>query len=268
MSFFEDLILGLVTSAGAAAGGGNGGTSGFEPSDAFRRTQTNLGDPSADENELMQLILSLARSVGGIGGEPLPGGLTLESLASGELPDATQGRIQERAFAGVDEGLRRAGVQSSRTALGRGLGPASSFEATAFGELSRPLLESAAGRQASLEQAELDRLGGLRERTIANMLAIQDLPALNKLLSLRLAEGQRDELSLGRFPGDLPGFVGEDFGLPQDSLARPPQIPFDVRGRGDFRFSPDDSRHSSNQGGVPVPPANNDPFSRLNNRFG
>lgn len=204
-------IAALISSVGGLfdSGGSQTTTQEMQPSDLF--SMSRIGGAGSGENDLVALQQALfgsgAREILQTG---MPGELNAASLAGGRLSSATGRRLDQAAFGGLNEGLRRASAIAQERAGARGIGM-SSIEGIQEAELQRPLIENAAGLRASLEQSELSRLSGLRENLMGNLLRMQDSPALNRLLQLRMAE--QNQLQLSRFPGGLPDFVKGELGI-------------------------------------------------------
>lgn len=238
-------LLTLFASLAPYLSGGNDTeqVSGFEPSDVFSRNRTRLPGMGAPETELAGLQQSLAGKSFRAGMEALPSGLGLEALtggnvggvdfgglARGELGAAQTGRIHEMAFGGIQEGIDRALAAASDRALAQGV-PLSSMQYANQNELIRPLISEAGRMQAGLQMQELDslaglrsselgRLGDLRQRSLGNMLALQESPALNRLLSMRMAEAEQENLNMSRFPGGLPDYAYGTAGSEQSDRAK------------------------------------------------
>lgn len=204
------LVNGIFNLAGGLFGGGGGEqttTQEMQPNDIL--SMSRIGGARAGENELVALQQALFGKGAGelLGGTPEE--LNLSSIASGRISPTTSRNLDRIAFSGLDEGLRRASAIAQERAGARGIGM-SSIEAVQEAELQRPLISQAAGLRANLERAELDRLSGLRQNLLGNLFRMQESPALNRLLQLRMAE--QNNLQLTRFPGGLPDFVRDMFG--------------------------------------------------------
>ena len=196
-------IPAVLAMVGQWFGGGGEQSQELQESDVLSLMRRILPGMTPEEQMLAALQMSLAGQAfrGAAGGEV--GGLTLESLMRGELPGASRTRIHEQAFAPVNEGIRMALRRAEEGAAARGV-PLSTIQSGYEAELIRPLLAQAAQTEAGLGMGELERLGGLRERALANMLAMQQSPALERLLGLRMAEAEERQLQITRKPGELP----------------------------------------------------------------
>jgi hypothetical protein len=242
-------VIGGILSRGDETQGG------FEPSDMFSRLKTALKNAGATEEELAQLQQSLFRDVSGNVGGALPQGLGLEALAGGQLPQASLDRIRETAFGGIEEGARRATRVSQEMFAGRGL-PMSSLEAVHGANLMQPLISQAAQLQAQLQMGEMGRLSGLRQQAIQNQIAVQESPALQRLLQIRLAQPETNQLQMSRFPGGLPDYTYGGQGAPawgqqeaQASLQRNVQSSGPFQGPRNFAQDYAENAYRSQQGG-------------------
>ncbi len=185
----------------------------FQPTDIFGSnvSQLQLGQEGQQEKLLAGLQQGLFQG----GADALQGGLppelSLGNLSKGELPKASQERIQKLAFSGIDRGLRKASAIASESALARGV-PLSSLQGVQEAALQQPLIEQAQDRAEALSLSELNRLEGLRQNFLSNSLALQNSPALQRLTQLRLAQGKQtqENLQLTREPGELPGQFGPE----------------------------------------------------------
>ena len=198
-------------------------TSGVDPSDFFSRTKGRLGAETPEDAMLTALQQSLFRATAenALGGG-IPAALDPERLASGRLSAQSHNRLDRAAFGGMEESLRRAFGIASENAQSRGIGM-SGIESVNAAELSRPIISQAGQLRAQMEGQELGRLTDLRDRLMANMMAIQNSPTLNRLLQIRMAEAEQDQLNLSRFPGGLPDWVQEDLGVGELARRQSPE---------------------------------------------
>lgn len=232
---FDPLTIASIAKTGADiysmfAGGGGGGEStqiqdvGVTESDIFSRLRNRLGAETGIESDLAGLQQGLFRAgVEGLG--RMPGELSLDRLAQGEISRGARDRINRQAFGGFNEAIRRANAAAGSQALSRGLGM-SSVEQGIAADLQRPIVERAGGLAAALESQELGRLEGLRERFLANSMALQNSPALQRLLQIRMAEAEQENLQLTREPGQLPDEISREAGLTPEH-----EIPFEEKNR-------------------------------------
>lgn len=188
---------------GGLFGGGEEQVSGFQPFDMFQRQTQTIGPQTQEEQEIAMLQRQLLDQLFGEAGQGLPGSLSLARLAAGEIPQARQERITEQAYGGLEEAGRRVSSQARERALAAGV-PLSSQQFIEESEMNTRLATEAARQRASLEQQSLTDLMGLRQRAIANMIALRQSPELERLLRMRLAQGTTENLQMGRFPGGLP----------------------------------------------------------------
>lgn len=187
-------------------GGGEETAGGFEPTDVFNRIRQLLPEEGEDEAGLARLQQDLYRSLAQQARGPMPQELGLGALARGELSTATRGRIHQTAFGGMQEGIHQGLMQAQQMAARRGMSM-SSMEGVAGAQLTRPLMAQAAQMQAGLELNEMNRLMGLRQQAMANRIAIQNSPALERLLRIRMAEQETNQISMGRHPDGLPDWA-------------------------------------------------------------
>jgi len=205
----DAIVLAGIEAAGSYFGGDDTQqVSGFEPSDRFGRSRGFLPGRGGFEDELLRLQAGLFQQGAGALGGGMPSGLDLNALSSGKLSAGANARIHQQAFGGLNEGLQRAGRIAGERAQSRGLG-GSTIEASQEAELQRPLIAQASQMQAALQNQELNRLSGLRQTFLSNILALQQSPTLDRLLQERLAEGGQDQIDLARFPGGLPSTTGD-----------------------------------------------------------
>ena len=156
------------------------------PSDVTTIQSQRLGGASAEEELLAQLQQQLAQQLFSQAFQGT-GGITAQSLAQGQLSGQTNARLQEIAFGGLEEAGRRALSASAGQTARQGI-PGSSVQASLQAQLLRPELQRATQQFAGLQQQELLRQQQLRQQALQNMQVIQQSPALQRLLQLRLAE--------------------------------------------------------------------------------
>lgn len=190
-----------------ALSGGSESNSQFIPgvteSDVYSRSRLKLGAETGPESYMAGLQQALfGQGANSLLAGNIPG---LNDIAAGKLPAASLQRIDQMAYGGLTPALRRASGVAQEEALTRGIG-LSSIQSERTAELHQPLMDAAANRAAGLQMQELDRLSGLRQQSIANAMALQNSPALDRLLQIRLAEAEQQNFTQNREPG------GTDFG--------------------------------------------------------
>ena len=189
MAFWPAIIqaAGQIVASAASRGGDGGRGGGFGGTATTEQLQ--LGPES--ERELMLALL--AERLGAFGGELALGGgpISLDDLIAGRIGEAQRTRMDQLVFGDAfQRAIRDAERVARESAASRGLGGGSG-EMQFFSRLAQPLLASAAQSRIGLEMGELERMAQLRENMIANALAFQNMPALNRLTGLRMATGTR-----------------------------------------------------------------------------
>jgi hypothetical protein len=183
------------------------------PMDQYTQQWRTLAPMSPEEELMAQLQYGLAQqgAAGAAGGAV--GGMSLADLMSGTLPQSSMDRIHSMAYGGLQEAGREASKASFNRAEQMGI-PLSSIQQQMETDLLRPSIEQASQRASELQMQELGRLGGLRQTGIENMQAMQNMPALTRLLQLRMAEATEGTNQAARTPGSgapnwSPGGEGE-----------------------------------------------------------
>ena len=192
------------------------------------------------ESDRERILAMLAERLGLFGGEVAMGGgpISLDDLIAGRIGESARNRFDQLVFG---DAFKRAIGEAERTAResasARGLGGGSG-ETQLYSRLVQPTLESAAQARIGLEMSEVERLNQLRQNLIANALAFQDMPALNRLTALRLATGTQRGFQATQPVGEFtpywrqtqfvdPNAVGLDaFNLPpgQGQVSGPPSL--------------------------------------------
>lgn len=193
------------------------------PSDLFQgqMTSTKLLPETQAETGLAGAQQDLYRRLLGEAGGRLPMELGLGGLSRGVIPAASQQRIDQLAFGGLQQAGRRASAGATEQALSMGT-PFSSYQLAQTAGMTEPLAEQAARLRAQLQMQELDRLTGLRQTALANMMALQESPALTRLLQIRMAQPTQasSQLQMQRLPGGLPSYAYETGQPGQGAAAR------------------------------------------------
>lgn len=204
------VIAELLSSGAQMYGASQAGQSQFTPTESRTAQKTRLLPESEDEAQLSELANLLAYSLmksdyaspGGITADMLGlgevGGVGASDLMAGELDSATRARLERQAYGGLEEAGQRISAGATEGAMGRGLGM-SSVRDSLQGEMMQPLVAQASqnygalyqnelGRQAQTRMAELERQRQLRQTALQNSLMIQQSPALERLLRIRMAQ--------------------------------------------------------------------------------
>jgi hypothetical protein len=209
----------LVAASAIQAGGSilqgamfGGGQAKFTPTESQSMQMHKLIPETEEEQQLAALQQALAfalmmsdySSHGGISADMLAqgevGGVGAGNLMRGELDQVTTNRLKEAAFGGLQEAGRMAGAGATEGMMGRGMGMSSARD-DVQAEMLRPLLAQASqhygslyqgelGRQAQTRTSELDRMSAMRQIALQNALMIQQSPALDRLLKIRMAQPQ------------------------------------------------------------------------------
>ncbi len=182
----------------------------YTPTETQGVNRTRLMPESDEESRMASLANLLAYSLmksdyaspGGITAEMLGigevGGVGAGDLMAGELDTATRARLGRQAYGGLEEAGKRISAGATEGAMGRGLGM-SSVRNDMQSEMMQPLIAQAAqnygalyqnelGRQGQTRMAELERMNKLRQTALQNSLMIQQSPALERLLRIRMAQ--------------------------------------------------------------------------------
>ena len=215
----EAILIPLLGFLGQMLTAGSSDDSSFEPSDVFSRSGIKLPGMGGDEQWLADLLNQISGQTmqGEMGA--MPEYLSYDALASGQLPPEVQQRINQMAFGGLEEASQRAMRPVQEAAMGRGLG-LSSWELMNQMQVARPLATEAANRQSMLQLEWMNKLQMLRQQMFANKMAVQQSPALERLLKIRLAQPETTQLQIGRYPGGLPdeAYGGMGTGATRPSL--------------------------------------------------
>jgi len=218
----EAILIPLLGFLGQMLTAGSSGGSSFEPSDVFSRSGIKLPGMGGDEQWLADLLNQISgQSMQGEMGA-MPEYLSYDALASGQLPPEVQQRINQMAFGGLEEASQRAMRPVQEAAMSRGLG-LSSWELMNQMQVARPLATEAANRQSMLQLEWMNKLQGLRQQMFANKMAVQQSPALERLLKIRLAQPEATQLQMSRHPGDLPEYAYGGMGT---GATGPPQTAY------------------------------------------
>lgn len=193
------------------------------PSDMFQRqmSQTRLLPETGVESQLGMNQQDLYRRLLGQAGGNLPMELGLGNIARGQLPAASMGRIDQLAYGGLQEAGRRASAGATEQALSMGT-PFSSYQLAQQANMIQPMAQQAAQLRAQLQMQELERLSGLRQTALANMMALQESPALTRLLQIRMAQPTQtsSQIQFNRGPGGLPSYAYDTGQQGQGAAAR------------------------------------------------
>ena len=218
----EAILIPLLGFLGQMLTAGSSDDSSFEPSDVFSRSGIKLPGMGGDEQWLADLLNQISGQTmqGEMGA--MPEYLSYDALASGQLPPEVQQRINQMAFGGLEEASQRAMRPVQEAAMGRGLG-LSSWELMNQMQVARPLATEAANRQLMLQLEWMNKLQGLRQQMFANKMAVQQSPALERLLKIRLVQPEATQLQMARYPGGLPEYAYGGGGTGQTT---PPQMAY------------------------------------------
>lgn len=172
---------------------GGGGGENFVPTEGISFGKTRLMGESPDEQLLAALQMAMIQSLYG-SDFGSTGGIDINQIAQGQIPEASRRRIDDQAYGGLEEAGRRASVGATERAMGRGMGM-SSIQETMQAEMMRPLVAQATQHAAALEQAELGRMNQLRQQALQNQMTIQQgaLPMLQRLLQIRMAQPEHGQ---------------------------------------------------------------------------
>ena len=123
-------------------------------------------------------------------------------LARGEIGREAEQRIKERSLIGLKDSYNQAINQSMQHANRMGV-PLSSMQQGMQANLMQPALTNSMQMRAGMEQEELTRQTGMRDQIQQNMMAMQNMPALQRLLQIRMAETSRADFSSNREVGNM-----------------------------------------------------------------
>ena len=199
-------ILGSVVSAGGQMGSASmmspAGTS-AGPGEYGGVSHQRIGQETDMERMLGRLQGSMGYGLMNRTAAEGTGGITMQDLASGRIGEAAQGRINEQAFSGMNTGIQSALNQAMQSSNRLGLGLSSMTSGMSANMIS-PLIERAMANKAGLEQQEMQRMQGLYQQGLSNQMAVQNSPALNRLLQIRMAETSRGDFGWqGVEPGGM-----------------------------------------------------------------
>lgn len=115
-------------------------------------------------------------------------------LAQGDIGPQARNRIKERSQIGLSDAYNQAINQSMQHANRMGV-PLSSMQQGMQANLMQPALTQSMQMRAGMEQEELTRQMGMRDQVQQNMMAMQNMPALQRLLQIRMAETSRGDFN-------------------------------------------------------------------------
>jgi hypothetical protein len=123
-------------------------------------------------------------------------------LAQGDIGIQARHRIKEQSQIGLSDAYNQAINQSMQHANRMGV-PLSSMQQGMQANLMQPALTQSMQMRAGLENQELTRQMGMRDSMQQNMMAMQNMPALQRLLQIRMAESSRADFNASRDPGNM-----------------------------------------------------------------
>jgi hypothetical protein len=218
------MLTGIADLLGVLAGVAGGGNdtqqvSGLEPSDSWSRSMARLGAATPQEQTLGSLQYGLGVNAMGAANQDLMGAPSMANLTAGYISPASQSRIHELAYGGLDQGINQAMNAGQDRAMAQGV-PLSSMQYGYQNDLVRPLLSQASQQESALSMQELNRMAGLRQSALSNSLAMQNAPALDRLLGIRLQEASHEGTQMTRFPGGLPDAAYGGAGMSPEDQGR------------------------------------------------
>ena len=122
-------------------------------------------------------------------------------LAQGDIGRPAEQRIKERSQIGLEDSYNQAINQSMQHANRMGV-PLSSMQQGMQANLMRPALTNSMQMRAGMEQDELTRQMGMRDQIQQNMMAMQNMPALQRLLQIRMSETSRGDFNSTQEAGE------------------------------------------------------------------
>ena len=178
--------------------------SGENPTEQVSMGRRRIGP----ETELERLLAGMQGGLGTMGmlqtmqgsGATL-GAIDPTRLAAGDIGGGARQRIEEQSTLGLDRAIQQAMYQADQQAGRRGIG-LSSVQGAMQANLMQPAVIEAQRTAAELYNQELMRQQGLRQQALENLLTMQNMPALNRLLQIRMAESQEQQYSTQREAGD------------------------------------------------------------------
>lgn len=198
--------LSALISAGSSLLGGlmqGGGEPEPAPTDMWGIGRTKIGE----ETELEKLLAALQASMGTQGMQAAQGDLaaapSMQDILAGRINPTMGARFDQLAFGG----LQQAGMEADRYATERALGQGMDFSSQQGAwqaQAMQPAMVQAMQYRGQLEMAEIQRQAEMRQRAMGNLLALQDSPALSRLLQIRMQEATTSQTQMGRDPWKLP----------------------------------------------------------------
>jgi hypothetical protein len=166
-----------------------------------------IGEETEQESMLAQLqnMMAMQGMVGASQDQRLigqGGALDAGRLAVGDIGKAAKNRIAQQSMTGLNQAYQSAISQSMNQANRLGV-PLSSMQQGMQANLMQPALVESMRMRQQLETEELTRQENMRNQIQQNTLAMQNMPALQRLLQIRMAETSRADWSQNRDTGEM-----------------------------------------------------------------